>query len=98
MGMPTLEELRGQCRVDSEDEDDLLQLYAAAAKQRAESYLCRKLYDETVPDEDPEGLVIGDDVKLAIMLAVGFWYSSREASVLPQGFYLLIQPYRYIPL
>lgn len=98
MPMPTLDELRSQCRIDSTDEDELLQTYAGAAKRRAESYLCRKLYDDVLPDDDPDGLIIEDDVKLAVMLAVGFWYSSREAGVLPQGFYLLIQPYRHIPL
>lgn len=98
MPIPTVEELRGQCRIDSDDEDDLLLIYAKAARRRAESYLCRKLYDDVLPDNDPDGLVIEDDVKLAIMLAVGFWYSSREANVLPQGFYLLIQPYRHIQL
>lgn len=95
---PTIEELRQQCRIDDPAEDSLLTTYAMAARKRAENYVNRKIYDNAVPEHDSEGLLLSEDIKLAIMLAVGFWYSSREADEVPAGFYSLLQPYRYIPL
>lgn len=96
--IPSLEELKQQCRIDGDQEDSLLMTYARAAKQRAENYLNRPLYDEAVPEEVSEGLAISEDIKLAIMLAVGFWYDNRQADSLPAGFYSLLSPYRHIPL
>ncbi|MBW2956627.1 head-tail connector protein [Hafnia paralvei] len=95
---PTIEELRQQCRIDDPAEDSLLTTYAMAARKRAENYVNRKIYDNAVPEHESEGLLLSEDIKLAIMLAVGFWYSSREADEVPAGFYSLLQPYRYIPL
>lgn len=95
---PTIEELRLQCRIDGGEEDSLLKTYAGAAKSRAENYINRSLYDEAVPESDTDGLVITDDIKLALMLAVGFWYENRESQALPSGFKSLLEPYRFINL
>lgn len=95
---PTIEELRQQCRIDDPAEDSLLTTYAMAARKRAENYVNRKIYEDAVPEHESEGLLLSEDIKLAIMLAVSFWYSSREADEVPAGFYSLLQPYRYIPL
>ncbi|MGX8943244.1 head-tail connector protein [Symbiopectobacterium sp. Eva_TO] len=98
--VPTIDELRNQCRIDSDDatEDQMLTLYCLAAKGRAENYINRKLYDAAVPENESEGLVISPDIKLALMLAVGFWYENREAQSLPSGFFSILEPYRFIPL
>ncbi|HAX3559374.1 TPA: phage gp6-like head-tail connector protein, partial [Escherichia coli] len=58
--MPTLEELRVQCRIDddNEQENSLLMMYLAAAREEAEKFLNRTLYDETVSEQDATGLVI----------------------------------------
>ncbi|MGJ0626010.1 head-tail connector protein [Xenorhabdus bovienii] len=100
MPFPTVEKLKQQCRIDSnhDAEDSLLNTYARAAIRRAENYLNRRLYEEVVPDADPDGLFVSDDVELAIMLTVGYWYENREAQTLPAGFKALLEPYRYIPL
>ncbi|MBD2810493.1 phage gp6-like head-tail connector protein [Xenorhabdus sp. Vera] len=100
MAFPTLEQLKQQCRLDSGTpaEDDLLNTYARAAIRRAENYLNRRLYEDAVPDSDPDGLQVSEDVTLAIMLTVGYWYENREAQSLPTGFKALLEPYRYIPL
>ncbi|MDE1496909.1 head-tail connector protein [Xenorhabdus bovienii] len=100
MPFPTLELLRQQCRIDSDNhtEDDLLDNYARAAIKRVENYLNRRLYEQAVPKGDPDGLLATDDVTLAIMLAVGYWYENREAQTLPTGFKALLEPYRFIPL
>lgn len=104
--VPSLEQLRMQCRIDDDDTsgNDLLTLMAAAARKRAENFINRKLYDETVPDTDPDGLVISEDICLALMLLVGHWNESREEATevakmsIPYGFASLLEPYRYIPL
>ncbi|MCT8349487.1 head-tail connector protein [Photorhabdus temperata] len=96
--VPTIEELRAQCRIDTDEEDNLLTTYAKAARQRAENFINRPLFDDRVPGDVSEGLVITDDIKLAIMLAVGHWYENREGVALPGGFKMLLEPYRYIPL
>lgn len=104
--IPTIEQLRQQCRIDDDDtsSDELLILMAAAARRRAQNFVCRTLYDETVPESDPDGLVISDDIRLALMLLVGHWNESREEAAevgktsIPFGFKSLLEPYRYIPL
>ncbi|WP_237386715.1 head-tail connector protein [Xenorhabdus sp. Sc-CR9] len=98
MAFPTLEQLKQQCRLDNNTDDDLLNTYARAAIRRAENYLNRRLYEDAVPDNDPDGLQVSEDITLAIMLTVGYWYENREAQSLPTGFKALLEPYRYIPL
>ncbi|HHR5653555.1 MULTISPECIES: head-tail connector protein [Klebsiella] len=102
----TIEKLRAQCRIDADDEteDELLLLYFASARRRAENFINRKLYDENIPDTDPDGLKIADDILLALMLLVGHWNESREEASdlnkmsIPFGFTSLLEPYRFIPL
>ncbi|UAN58339.1 head-tail connector protein [Serratia sp. JSRIV004] len=104
--VPSLEELKLQCRIDADDiiEDQLLTLMCAAAKRRAENFINRTLYDEAVPEGEGEGLVISADIKLALMLLVGHWFESREEATgvqqtsIPFGFASLLEPYRFIPL
>lgn len=100
MPLPTLEKLKQQCRLDESNtlEDELLKIYLMAAKQRAEGYINRNLYEKDIPDSDPDGLLISDDIELALMLAVGNFYENRETAVLPAGFKLLLDPYRHINL
>ncbi len=102
----TIEKLRAQCRIDADDttEDEMLLLYYGAATRKAENYINRKLYEGDVPDTDPDGLKIADDILLALMLLVGHWFNSREEASdvtkmsIPFGFTSLLEPYRYIPL
>ncbi|HCU5134277.1 TPA: phage gp6-like head-tail connector protein, partial [Escherichia coli] len=93
-------------RIDTDDatDDELLMLYFRAACRKAENFINRKLYEETVPEGDPEGVLIADDVLLALMLLVGHWCENRENSSdvskapVPFGFSSLLEPYRFIPL
>ena len=100
MPLPTLEKLKIQCRIDEDHvvEDDLLETYLLAAKKRVENYINRKLYEDTIPESDPDGLLISDDIEFAIMLVVGHFYENRESSSLPPGFKALLEPYRFINL
>lgn len=104
-----LETLRAQCRIDGDDsaEDKLLLLYFGAARKKAENLTNCKLYDrETdMPETDSYGLVIEDDILLALLLLVGHWYENREqvsvgntVTSFPFGFESLLDPYRRIPL
>ncbi|HDS9331046.1 TPA: phage gp6-like head-tail connector protein [Klebsiella pneumoniae subsp. pneumoniae] len=102
----TIEKLRAQCRIDIDDttEDESLELYYGAARRKAENFINRKLYEDEVPETDPDGLVIADDILLALMLLVGHWNESREEASdvnkmsIPFGFTSLLEPYRFIPL
>ncbi|PHM68132.1 head-tail connector protein [Xenorhabdus kozodoii] len=98
MQLPTIEELRLQCRIDSGDEDTLLQAYLEAAKEKAINYLNRNVYEENVPDSDTEGIRLTPLIKLALMLAVGFWYETRDPKRLPPGFRDLLDDYRIRPV
>ncbi len=98
MPLPTIEALRQQCRIDIDDEDALLLGYLDAAKEKAENYLNRGLYDDTVPVSDPDGIPVTPVIRLTLMLVVGFWYDTRELKKLPQGFYDLLYDYRFSPM
>ncbi|HIH5019792.1 TPA: head-tail connector protein [Klebsiella oxytoca] len=102
----TLEEMRRQCRIDENDGDDslLTDIYLPAAIRGAESRINRKLYDDAVPSDDETGLVIADDIKLAVLMLVGHFYENREATTsgkvanLPTALDFLLDPWRLIPL
>ncbi|CBJ79817.1 hypothetical protein XBJ2_2290008 [Xenorhabdus bovienii str. Jollieti] len=98
MPLPTIEELRLQCKIDETQDDDLLLNYLASAREKAENYLNRKLYEDRVPDDDLDGILITPLIKLALMLAVGFWYEHREPNVLASGFKELLNDYRIRPM
>lgn len=90
-------------RVFATDEDQLIDLYIAAAVDTAEQYLNRKLYaqSETVPEDDEDGLVLPPAVEAAILLIAGQLYEFRENVIsgtivaqLPNGAERLMWPYR----
>lgn len=102
-----MEEIKLQLRLDDDfsDEDELLELLGKAAQSRTENFLNRKLYAtaDDRPADDPDGLVISDDVKLALLLLVSHFYENRstvtdvEKMELPMSFnwLLLIALYHY---
>ena len=102
----TLEEMKQQCRIEPDftEEDDLLNQIGSAAQIRTETRINRKLYAEEVPDTDPDGLVLPDDIKQAMLLLTGYWYENRvavndfEQAEAPLGYNWLVDPYRHIPL
>ncbi|MEN4604080.1 head-tail connector protein [Pantoea agglomerans] len=100
----TLEEIKQQCRLESDftDEDNHLQLLALAAEAKAVTYLNRNLY-KTVADVAPldtDGMVITEDIRLGILMLVSHWYEHRssvselEMSETPQAFEFLLHPRR----
>ena len=104
----TLEEIKRQLRLedDYDNEDELLTLLGSAVQKRTESYLNRTLYDANsgVSVNDPDGLVLTDDIKLGMLLLVTHFYENRssvsevEKTEMPQSYTWLVGPYRFIPL
>lgn len=102
---PTLDEIKNQCRIDNDDEDNLLNIYLKAAISRAQNYTNRIFYENEIPaDACPSAMLVEPDVKIAILLAVGYWYQQREDVAneqlysIPLGFNALLNSYRYIPI
>lgn len=105
MEMIELVTVRTHCRIDEDDtsEDSLLTIYTGAAKRYVETWTRRKLY---VTNSDPgfttdeDHLLLDDDVRTAMLLLIGHWYSNREAvsdkniSEVPLAVGALLQPYR----
>jgi hypothetical protein len=104
----TLEEIKRQLRLEEDysDEDSLLEALGKAAQSRTETYLNRKLYGTApdVPADDPDGLLIPDDIRLGMLLLVTHFYENRssvtevEKTEMPQSYTWLVGPYRFIPL
>lgn len=104
----TLEEIKRQLRLEDDynDEDELLMLLGGAVQRRTESFLNRTLYDVNsgVSDNDPDGLILTDDIKLGMLLLVTHFYENRssvsevEKTEMPQSYTWLVGPYRFIPL
>lgn len=101
----TLDLIKQHCRIDSDDEDELLELYESAAQQHIENQLDRKLFASEVPDDVANGLVITPAIKQAMLMTIAHWYEHRESVVIgivsreiEEGTWRLIQPYRIMGL
>lgn len=103
--MITLELVKLHLRVDGEDEDDLIRLYYEAAVSDCAAYLNRPLYqDEAAASEaakagKADGVVLNSSIRNAILLTVGYLYSTREdgAVGLPRAARRLLDPFRNLP-
>lgn len=90
----TLEQAKYQCKIDHDEENDLLILYIMAAQEHGQNYLDRKIYTDSNFD-DERGIKVTPIMQQAVLLAVGFFYENRSITVnLPNAFYELLQPYR----
>lgn len=102
------EEIKSHLRLDDDlySDGDFLKLLAQAVQKRTETYLNRKLYapEETIPEDEPEGMHLTDDVRLAMLMLVSHFYENRssltdvEKLETPMGFRWLAEPYRIVPL
>lgn len=104
--MLSLELVKAHCNIEADftDDDKLLVVYTGAAVKYVENYTRRKLYESESSEgyqDDPESLLLSDDVKNAMLLLIGQWYENREAtnignitSALPFATEALLQPYR----
>lgn len=103
-----LDDIKAQLRLEPDftEEDALLTLMGQAVQTRTETFLNRKLYapDSEIPETDPDGLLLPDDIRMGMLLLVTHYYENRSAvsdfekTDLPMGYVWLVGPYRYIPL
>lgn len=92
--MITLEQVKYQCRIEHDEENDILVLYIQSAQVFCENYLDRKIYDNADFD-DETGIEVTPLIKQAMLLLVAHWYAVRELTPnVPQAVYELLCPYR----
>ncbi len=72
----TLEEVKQHCRIDFDEDDELLCSYITAAREWVEGFLNMKLVSNNEGNADP--IEVKQTWKQAIMLLVGHWYANRE--------------------
>ncbi|MCK3656237.1 hypothetical protein A4G19_15640 [Pasteurellaceae bacterium Macca] len=89
------------CRVDGDEDDELLKSFINSATGFIQSQLNRGLYEERVPDDDLNGIVINGPIRQAMLMTIAHWYENREAvftgaitKEIEFGTWRLIQPYR----
>ena len=103
--MIELSTVRQHCRIDDDDdsEDNLLGIYTGAAKRYVETWTRRTLYETNAEpgfESDADRLLLDDDIRTAMLLLIGPWFSNREAaaekviSEVPLAVEALLQPYR----
>lgn len=91
----TLDEVKGQCRVDFEDDDLLLALYGKAAED-AVVRATRRTPEEL---EELGGGSLPVELRLAMLLLTAHWYRLREAvsgieqSLVPMAYDFLVKPF-----
>lgn len=104
----TLDEIKMQCRIDSDDEDDLLDVLLQSAKATIENYTNRKLFTELPSENVPENaLEITADLKIAILMLISYLYENRSGmnelsqtqfNRLPPTIKMIVERYTYIAI
>ena len=102
----TLEMIKRQCRIELDDseEDESLTFYGKAAEAVVVNHLNQPLYVEAVPENESSGLVISDDIRMAMLLLVSDFYENRshapgsDPHKLPFVVQQLLAPYRIIAI
>lgn len=97
----SLDLIKQHCRIEHDVEDELLESYALAAHTYIESQLDRRVYAKTLPEDDPQGLLLNTAITQAMLMTIAHWYEHRESVVvgvtskeIEEGVWRLIQPYR----
>lgn len=104
----TLDEIKLQCRIDDDAEDDLLAVFLTSAKAMIENYTNRKLFDELPTEDIPHNaLEITADLKVAILMLVAYLYENRSGvnelnqtqfDSLPPTIKMIVERYTYIAI
>ena len=102
----TMNEIKLQCRIDDDTEDDLLKVFLESAKATIENYTNRKLFEELPTDNVPQNAVeISADLKIAILMLVAYLYENRiglnestqtQFELLPPTIKMIVERYTYI--
>lgn len=100
MTIITLETAKLHLKVDTTDDDAMIEIYLGAAERAAMDYCNRTIYGAESIGSDLDGVVINDAIEAAILLNLGHLYVNREGvdtvqkQELPLGIQSLLQPYR----
>ncbi|MGV2296823.1 head-tail connector protein [Morganella morganii] len=98
MSLPTIEELKRQCYIDGDHDNDLLlQFLSAAGYQKLSGSLTESFPLEKPDKDDPDTLFLSADIALRLKQMVGFWYENREGQSLPDSLYRHLRDYRRRP-
>ncbi len=95
----TLEQVKYQCRIEHDDENELLNGYILSAYDYVANFTGRTLHTDSVPDDMANGVVISLSINQACLMIVAHWYANREMAgvqmaELPLSVHHLLQPYR----
>ncbi len=104
--MLTKEQVKRHCNIEQDfTEDDIwIDTSIKAAARYVETWTRRRLYD-TADDPDylvdPDRLLYGEDIEMAMLMLIAHWYTNRETvstgsttSALAFSTEALLQPYR----
>ncbi|HHJ4580938.1 TPA: head-tail connector protein [Citrobacter freundii] len=100
------EQVKTHCRIDAENtaEDAWIETSIKAAARYVEKWTRRRLYEAADDPRylaDPDALLYGEDIEMAMLMLIAHWYANREAvnvgnitSALVLSTEALLQPYR----
>lgn len=97
MSLPTMEELKRQCYIDGDHDNELLLQFLTEAVSEVERVTNRKLQSDKSENSDPKVLILTPDIEVRLRQMVGFWYENREGQSLPDSLYRHLRDYRLRP-
>ncbi len=104
--MLTKEQVKQHCNIEQDftEDDAWIDTGIKAAERYVEKWTRRRLYekaDDPLYMADPDALLYGDDVEMAMLMLIAHWYTNRETvstgsttSALAFSTEALLQPYR----
>lgn len=104
--MLTKEQVKHHCNIEQDftEDDAWIDTGIKAAERYVEKWTRRRLYkkaDDPLYMADPDALLYGEDVEMAMLMLIAHWYTNRETvstgsttSALAFSTEALLQPYR----
>ena len=104
--MLTKEQVKHHCNIEQDftEDDAWIDTGIKAAERYVENWTRRRLYekaDDPLYMADPDALLYGEDVEMAMLMLIAHWYTNRETvstgsttSALAFSTEALLQPYR----
>ncbi|MCM7841059.1 head-tail connector protein [Enterobacter roggenkampii] len=104
--MLTKEQVKHHCNIEQDftEDDAWIDTGIKAAERYVEKWTRRRLYenaDDPLYMADPDALLYGEDIEMAMLMLIAHWYTNRETvstgsttSALAFSTEALLQPYR----
>ncbi|POU71686.1 head-tail connector protein [Leclercia adecarboxylata] len=104
--MLTKEQVKQHCNIEQDftEDDAWIDTGIKAAERYVEKWTRRRLYekaDDPLYMADPDALLYGEDIEMAMLMLIAHWYTNRETvstgsttSALAFSTEALLQPYR----